>query len=323
MVSDRMKHALTGAALLLIATAPAVGQGDLSVLTTIDPPAITIGDPVRVVVTVTHAPGSQVVWPDPIAPEPFELLDVRLLEGMAEGTTMQSSAELTLTAFELGDLTLPAFEVEVVDAAGDAVTLSTDAVSVTVQSVGRDESNEIRDIKGPLAIPFSFVSVLPWLAGVTGLGAIAYWLYRRYRGRARPELVVPAVPPRPAHELAYESLQALETSELLELGEVKTYHIRVSDILRVYVDGRFAVEAMEMTTGEVLRELRGAGVSGSAIDECRQLLERCDLVKFAKFRPEPPACRDLVPLVRRLVDVTRPVDRTPSGAEAEASAHVA
>ena len=104
---------------------------------------------------------------------------------------------------------------------------------------------------------------------------------------------------------------------------MKIYHIRVSDILRVYADGRFAVEAMEMTTGEVLRGLRGAGVSGSVIDDCRQLLERCDLVKFAKFRPEPPACRDLVLLARRLVDVTRQADTTPTEAEAETSAHVA
>jgi hypothetical protein len=323
MVSDQMKRALIVVPLLLAATAPAVGQGDPSVLTTIDPPAITVGDPVRVVVTVTHAPGSQVVWPDPIALDPFELLDMRLLEGVAEATTMHSSAELTLTAFELGDVTLPAMEIEVVDAAGDTVTISTDAVSVTVESVGRDEANEMRDIKGPLAVPFSPVSLLPWLVGVAGLGAIVYWLYWRYRGRARPEVVAPAVPPRPAHELAYESLQALEASGLLELGEVKTYHIRVSDILRVYVDGRFAVEAMEMTTGEVLRGLRGAGVSGSVIDDCRQLLERCDLVKFAKFRPEPPACRDLVLLARRLVDVTRQADTTPTEAEAETSAHVA
>ena len=244
MVSDRMKHALTGAALLLIATAPAVGQGDLSVLTTIDPPAITIGDPVRVVVTVTHAPGlTGRLARTRSRPSRSSSSTCACSKGWPRGTTMQSSAELTLTAFELGDLTLPAFEVEVVDAAGDAVTLSTDAVSVTVQSVGRDESNEIRDIKGPLAIPFSFVSVLPWLAGVTGLGAIAYWLYPAVPGpraagaRGARRAASAGTRARPTSHC-----RALETSELLELGEVKTYHIRVSDILRVYVDGRFAVE---------------------------------------------------------------------------------
>ena len=48
--------------------------------------------------------------------------------------------------------------------------------------------------------------------------------------------------------MSLESLNALETSGLLELGELKTYHIRVSDIMRVYAEDRFGVEAMEMTT---------------------------------------------------------------------------
>ena len=89
--------------------------------------------------------------------------------------------ELTITAFELGELTLPTFEVEVVDAAGDTVRLATDAAVVRVESVGRDEGGDIRDIKGPLAIPFSVVTLLPWLAGLAILSAAAYWLYRRYR----------------------------------------------------------------------------------------------------------------------------------------------
>jgi len=106
---------------------------------------------------------------------------------------------------------------------------------------------------------------------------------------------------------------------LLELGEVKTYHIRVSDIMRVYVEGRFGVEAMEMMTGEVLDGLRWAGVASGAVADFRQLLERSDLVKFAKFRPDVPGCRDLVPLGRRLVDVTRPADPILVEAPAEAS----
>ncbi len=286
-------------------------------LTALDPGVITVGDPVRLLVTVSHAADARVVWPDVFELDPFELVDMRLLEPVPEGTRVRSSAELTLTAFELGDLMLPVVEVEVVDAAGDTVRLATDAAVVTVESVGRDEGGDIRDIKGPLAIPFSVVTLLPWLAGLVVMSVAAYWLYRRYRRRRRPDVQVPVVPPRPADEIALESLNALETSGLLELGELKTYHIRVSDIMRVYAEDRFGVEAMEMTTGGVLDGLRRTGVLSGVVADFRQLLDRCDLVKFAKFRPDVPACRDLVPLGRRLVDMTTPDDPVPAVSTAE------
>jgi len=289
------------------------------VQTTFEPPVINVGDPVRLLVTVNHAAEALVAWPDLITLGPFELRDMRLLEPVSDGDRVRSSAELTVTAFQLGELTLPAFEIEVTGTAGDAVMLSTDVLVVTVESVGRDAGGDIRDIRGPLAIPFSVMTLLPWLAGLAGLAAAAYWILQRSRRRARSDVSAPVVPPRLAHTVAYESLNALEASGLLELGEVKTYHIRVSDIMRVYVEGRFEVEAMEMTTGEVLDGLRWAGVASGAVADFRQLLERSDLVKFAKFRPDVPGCRDLVPLGRRLVDVTRPADPILVEAPAEAS----
>ena len=310
---------LVGAALLVVSLVAHVRtQPDPpGLLTTLDPAVITVGDPVSLVVAVSHAADARVVWPDVFELDPFELVDMRLLEPVPEGTRVRSSAELTLTAFELGDLMLPAVEVEVVDAAGDTVRLATDAAVVRVESVGRDEGGDIRDIKGPLAIPFSVVTLLPWLAGLVVMSVAAYWLYRRYRRRRRPDVQVPGAPPRPADEIALESLTALETSGLLELGELKTYHIRVSDIMRVYAEDRFGVEAMEMTTGGVLDGLRRTGVLSGVVADFRQLLDRCDLVKFAKFRPDVPACRDLVPLGRRLVDMTTPDDPVPAVSTAE------
>ena len=304
---------------LLVASlmARVAAQADAPVvLTAFDPAVVTVGDPVSLVVTVIHAADARVVWPDPFALDPFELVDMRPLAPVPDGNQVRSSAELTLSAFELGELTVPAFEVEVVDAAGDTVRLSTDAAVVTVESVGRDEGGEIRDIKGPIAIPFSVVTLLPWVVGLAGLAILGAAVYRRYRRRERPALPVPVVPPRPAHEIAYESLDALEASGLLELGEVKTYHIRASDIMRVYVEGRFGVEAMEMTTGEVLDGLRRTGATREVVADFRQLLDRSDLVKFAKFRPEVPACADLLPLSRRLVRATTRADRVPAEAPA-------
>ena len=62
-----------------------------------------------------------------------------------------------------------------------------------------------------------------------------------------------------------------------------------------------------MTTGEVLDGLRGRDVDEEPLLDFRRLLERCDLVKFAKDRPAPERCREVIPLGRSLVDRTRVV----------------
>ncbi len=319
MTSRRWVVTALAAALVtaLAAALPAVTSGQTglpAIDTTVGAQVISVGDQIAVTVTVTHAPETEVVWPDPIDVGPFELLASQAVAPDPGETPLTSRLELTVTAFELGELSIPPIEAQVVDAGGAATTLSTSAAVVSVESVGRDESGEIRDIRGPLAIPFDPRTLLPWLAGLALLAAGGYWLYRRYRGRRRPEQPAAVAPARPAHEVAYESLAALEASGLLELGEIKTYHIRISDIMRVYAEGRFGVDAMEMTTGELAEHLHRVGAGRGVVADFRALLERCDLVKFAKFRPDAAACRDLAPLGRRLVDVTTPAAPAPAAA---------
>ena len=300
------------AAALLVALAlgiPAAGQtGAPAVSTALEPAQIAVGDRARLTVRVEHEAGASVVWPELDSLGPFEVLDQRILDPITEDGRAASSAELVLTAFELGEIELPAIELEVVDGDGNAVTLGTEPSPVTVVSVGRDEGGDIRAIKGPLDIPRDLLALLPWLAGILLVAGIAFWLWRRYRARAPDGPVVPAAPPRPPHEVAYEAFRRLEAERLPDNGEIKTFHIRASDIVRAYVEGRFGVQALEMTTGEVLDGLRREDVGAEILADFRRLLERCDLVKFAKDRPELERCRDVIPLGRRLVDRTRAVE---------------
>ena len=307
---------LTAAFAASLAAAPTPAQEGApagpTVETAVSAATAAVGDPITVVVTVRHAADTEVRWPDPVDAVPFELLDAPAAQSAASPDGgVESRLELRVAAFELGELSFPPLDLEVVDAGGDATALATEAVTVAVESVGRDEGGDIRDIKGPLAIPFAVVTLLPWIAALLALAAAA-WLHRRRRRRGRPEAIVPAAPPRPAHEVAREALDALEAAGLLERGEIKTYHIRLSDILRVYLEGRFGVDAMEMTTVEVLDGLLRTDADRGAVADMRRVLDRCDLVKFAKLRPAVPECRGLAPLARRVVEVTAPVEPVPA-----------
>ena len=116
--------------------------------------------------------------------------------------------------------------------------------------------------------------------------------------------VVPPAPLRPAHEVALEALARIEASDMLVRGEVKEYHIEVSEVIRRYVEARFAVAALEMTTWEVIAGLERAEVDADFRSGLSRFLDQCDMVKFAKVRPTSNASRNVLALGRSLVEGT-------------------
>jgi hypothetical protein len=101
----------------------------------------------------------------------------------------------------------------------------------------------------------------------------------------------------------------LEAKRLLEHGEIKQYFIEVSEIIRTYLEGRYPIDAMEMTSYEVLQELKRVGIDPEVLDLFPPFFNRADLVKFAKHRPEPDVAKEMIPMARLLIDETRRPDR--------------
>lgn len=283
---------------------PAAGQDGPLLRGRVDTTEIHVGDPVRLLIAVDHPQGSTVAWPDSLDVAPFEVLSVAVDEPETTDGALRSVARVTLTSFELGELELPSIEVAVRGADGSEATLATDRFVIGVVSVGVDPSGEIREIKGPLAIPRNWWLVALWILLV--LAALAGARYVLSRRRRRPVVKPPPPPPprRPFGELAHEALDALERSSLLEQGRVKEFHIRLSEVVRSYIEGQLGVPAREMTTGEVVAGLRKAALGPDICASFQRFLDRCDLVKFAKHRPSDDEALALLADGRTLVDRT-------------------
>ena len=297
---------LAGLAGLLGGGQPLAAQ-DVRIAMLVDTTRIHVGDPVTVRLSVDHPEGWVVEWPDSFDLGSFEELgaDRSAPVPVAEGAEMRSAATLVVTSFELGELELPAITVPVTAPDGTVQTLVTDPFRIAVESIGLDESGDLRDIKGPLSIARSWLSALPWLALATVVVvAVAYYLHRRRRAAATAPPPVPRAPPRPFHELALEELRALEKSSFLERGQVKQYHVRISEIIRRYIEGQLEVAALELTTHEVVEGLRRAAIGDRVTGAFRTFLDHCDLVKFAKLRPGLDASRALMEQARKLVRMT-------------------
>lgn len=160
-------------------------------------------------------------------------------------------------------------------------------------------TNELRDIKPPVEIASGWMW-LWWTLGVIALAVLAYLIWRWWQKQRDQRDMVPVIPP---HVRAKQRLQ----EALALIGEPRPFCILVSDTLRVYLEERFTFRAPERTTEEFLHELQGTNLL--TLDQKTSLadfLQRCDLVKFARYEPGESELRDLHTSALRLVEETEP-----------------
>ncbi|MCJ7628713.1 MAG: hypothetical protein MUO50_10040, partial [Longimicrobiales bacterium] len=149
----------------------------------VDTAVVTVGDLVTLRVSVDHAAGDRVLWPDSLDLAPFEITGARAFPPAAQGERVRSAAVFSLVAFELGDLEIPSFNVEVLNETGESAILSTNPFGIRVVSVGLEEGGDIREIKGPLGIPLSVARVLLLALVALITAAIVWAFYRKIKGR--------------------------------------------------------------------------------------------------------------------------------------------
>jgi hypothetical protein len=69
---------------------------------------------------------------------------------------------------------------------------------------------------------------------------------------------------------------------LWQNGRHKEYYTRLTDILREYLDGRYNVSAMEMTSDEIIKSIASLELDSKQMELICELLQTADFVKFAQ-----------------------------------------
>lgn len=128
-----------------------------------------------------------------------------------------------------------------------------------------------------------------WWAYLIGILAIAGAIagYLLYKKGGIKSALRPAPKPVPPYERAIAQLQVLRNRQLCEKGREKEYYTELTEILRQYLDGRFGINAMEMTTPQIKRAVYATVSEKSASTMMNDILEMADYVKFARMRPLP------------------------------------
>lgn len=279
---------------------PATASAETILTAEVDRDTITVGDPVVLTVGVAAPVGDESAVP--VFPEgkvgPFEILEKLPVRAETRDGVHTEIARFRITAFETGD-----FEIPAITPPGGGK--GTDPILISVISVGVDPNGDLRDVKPPVAIGLDIARLLLLAGAALVLLAIATFLWIRRRRRiVLPDPVLAAADLRPAHVIAYERLEALH-GELSNGGADRAYWFRLSDVVRDYLDRRYAVPAPERTSRETLRLLKREELSPEAVALLRDFFARSDLAKYRGAPPEDGDATSAAVAARRFVDLTR------------------
>ncbi|PIW58178.1 MAG: hypothetical protein COW13_05470 [Candidatus Omnitrophica bacterium CG12_big_fil_rev_8_21_14_0_65_50_5] len=155
---------------------------------------------------------------------------------------------------------------------------------------------ELKNIKPPVE-----VTVFPWLGIIITFLLVAaavvlvVWILKK-RATA-PKKVLSACDEALA-QLEKFCLESLQTS-----SEISSFYVRLSDILRRFLENRFGLQAPEMTTEEFLQSLKSRPqFTDPQKTMLEEFLRRCDLVKFAREKPEVSEARKSLELVKNFIE---------------------
>ena len=323
-------RALAPAALALLLARAAIaadvdvdaGAVDAGAVAAVDPDAPTVavhtdraeahvGDPIRISVVTVAKAGVPVNLPGTFDLGPFSLLgrDETIEQNLGDGRIRREFV-LKVAAYEPGELELPALDVTYLGPHGEVKTARTGPVAIKIASlIANEPEPAIKDAASPVSvmeenrIPL-YVGAGLLVAAVSAL--ITFFIARKLRSRRGER---PGPPPRPAHEIALERLDRLVALGFLENADNRPFYFAVSEVMRDYLGGRYGFDSLEMTTDELIVELKqhaGRDLASFMVTEIQVWLSASDLVKFAKVSPTANEARGALESAIRIVTATRP-----------------
>lgn len=203
---------------------------------------------------------------------------------------------LTLTSFDSGYWAIQPFVFTVNN--DTTQRYETEALLLQVNTVPTDTSMaSIRDIRTVYTEKFDWNVYLPYVALFLAIillsMLITIWVVRR---KKKMPVVIPEIPKEEAHIYAFRELDRIEQEKIWKEGKVKMYYTDLTHVLRTYMEMRYRVHAMELTSVEILTLMKHRNLEVRQYEQLQQILHLADYVKFAKMETleaENELCLDL------------------------------
>lgn len=225
--------------------------------------------------------------------------------------------DFTIQAFDPGTVTIPPFAVVATPGADTAFSTVVAFKVIPVDVDSLQTINPMASVASPQNRWYDYIpDWLLWTLLAILIAAAGVWAFvlLRHRKQVIEEQKAAPVPP---YDLAKSRLNSLRSRKLAENGHEKQYYTELTDILRQYLQGRFGINAMEMTSTQIVRALRSNPETRMTADEMRAVLSIADFVKFAKVRPLPDDNAKAFAKAEAFVEETKPKPEPEPDAEGQ------
>ncbi len=272
------------------------------------PDKVQLGQPFTVEVVITHVAEQILDFNPPAELGAFELgtHERSRVDGADTATT---TFKLTFACFELGKQRTPRLDFRVAEGAisGTLETAGTEVEVLSSLPADADQSGAgLFDVRPPQEVAVRTWRLLYALGAMLLVGGLAYALMR-YLNRPKPAELVAAKPKEPLHTRTLAALDKLRGANLPGQGRVQEFYFRLSEILRAYLGERYAFEAMESTSYELMESLRTLHTPGLPVEQLKDFCLQSDLAKFARFQSTPDDCKASLEFGYQLVYATSTV----------------
>ena len=315
-MSQKVRH-IVMAAVMLLAAVPVVWGGNVTFKAKLDSATLLMGKTTALHLEITQDKDARGFFPG----EQLDTLNamVEIAERPAADTTdlgnnrIQINRDLIIQSFDSGMWIIKPIPYVV---NGD--TAFCNQLTLKVLPVNVSQMKDINDIKSVEDVPFNLLDWLPdywwaWLLGLLLIGA-GIWAYRKYYKKGINPLK-PSKKRLPPYEEAMINLQNLKAAQLWQQGQEKEYFTGLTDILRVYIDRRFHINAVEMTSSQIIDTLKKNEETKAVNEQLEMILEIADIVKFANARPLADDNEVAYQRAVNFVEATRPVVEQPEKKE--------
>jgi len=234
---------------------------------------------------------------------------INIVNGQASiGTSMQ----FALVAVKSGQVTIKSAKVtfmnpdtkayETIETKPVVITVSggktqqqpaaTPVVPAATQAVPQSMIKEIR-----LSLDFRPEKYLPYLILLAVLITAAFFIIKKFRKKG-------VTKPAAVQSVDYKNvmLQKLDSAADLIKTDPKEFYFEVYEVIRMLLSFRHNTSFDELTTQEIVKKLETAGAAKKEMQSIKEILQNCDLVKFADYKPEIEEAVDIYEKVKALIN---------------------
>lgn len=253
----------------------------------LDTNAILIGEQAHLELQLSLPQGQTAMFPlfaDTLTAQ-MPIVRKSAIDTLANENTLQLRQTLTITSFDTGYLRIPPIPFGIKSPADSSwQTIKSKATLLNVFTVAVDTTKDIKPIVMPIEQGYTLQEAFPWILATIAVAIVllALWFYWRQRQGKKPLFTKKEAPLLPPHEEAVEALGQLRHEKLWQQGLLKPYYTRLTDIVRRYIERRFEIAAMEMTSHEIMEALQDHSQNTQALQKLESTFMIADLVKFAK-----------------------------------------